>query len=95
MANKIIDHYVKFHNIPVEYDEFDKADVDQTVQLLEFMYDSFLKPGQSVVWVFTGTMSCSRLVLAFVISPRRERRRRPDTFLTKSGPLDLVNTNVK
>lgn len=45
MANEIIEHYAKFHKIPVDYDDFDKANVKQTMQLLEFIYDSFLEPG--------------------------------------------------
>lgn len=45
MANEIIEQYAKFHKIPVDYDDFDKANVKQTVKLLDFIYDSFLEPG--------------------------------------------------
>lgn len=45
MAVEIIEHYAKKHKIPVDYDEFGKANVKQTVKLLEFIYSSFLEPG--------------------------------------------------
>lgn len=45
IATEIVEHYERFHKIPVKGDDFGAASVEQTLKLLEFIYDSFLVPG--------------------------------------------------
>lgn len=45
MADEVIEKYCSAHKIPVNCDNFEEANVKQTVQLLDFIYESFLVPG--------------------------------------------------
>ena len=45
IAYEIIEHFTKAFKIPVQHEEFDEATVNQTIQLLDYVVDSFVIPG--------------------------------------------------